>query len=81
MTPLPKKKHTRRQRGNRRAHKSLSLPGLAVCPCPRKVAVRPHRACPQCGNYKGRTLPGTFILDNLLDRGPATASAAATEDS
>jgi hypothetical protein len=32
-----------------------------------------------CGNYKGRTLPGKFALDNLLQ--PRQTAAAATEDS
>lgn len=79
MTPLPKKKRTRRQRGNNRAHQAISLPGISTCPCPRGITIRPHRACPMCGNYKGRTIPGSFALNNLLEsRRPA--AAAATED-
>jgi ribosomal protein L32 len=79
MTPLPKKKHTRRQRGNSNAHKSLRLVAVSTCPCPRQITVQSHRACPMCGNYKGRTLPGKFALDNLLQ--PRQTAAAATEDS
>lgn len=81
MTPLPKKKRTRRQRGNNRAHHAISLPAISVCPCPRQITIRPHRACPMCGNYKGRTIPGSFALDNLVETRQTAAAAVATEDS
>ncbi|MDA0231886.1 MAG: 50S ribosomal protein L32 [Chloroflexi bacterium] len=81
MTPLPKKKRTRRQRGHNRSHHAISLPAISVCPCPRKITIRPHRACPMCGNYKGLTIPGSFALDNLIQPRQAVAAATATEDS
>jgi len=50
---VPKKKVSRRRRGNRRRHQVLSLPNLA--PCPRCGRSRlPHRACVHCGFYKGK---------------------------
>ncbi|MEX0762590.1 MAG: 50S ribosomal protein L32 [Dehalococcoidia bacterium] len=65
MAPLPKKKHSRARKGGRAAHHALTLTASSVCPCPRKLRVPPHRACPECGNYKGRTLPGNWASDNL----------------
>ena len=78
MAPLPKKKHTRRQRGHDNAHKSLRLRQVSECPSCHSP-VRTHRACPMCGNYKGRTVPGTFPLENILAR--RQAASTATEDS
>ena len=66
MPPLPKKKHTRARKGGRAAHHFLVAPGLSPCSCPRRVGVRPHRACPECGHYKGRTMPGNWPSEDLL---------------
>ena len=34
------------------------LPGLTTCPnC--GAAIKPHRACPECGNYKGKEVVKT----------------------
>ncbi len=53
MPPLPKKKHSRGRKGKRAAHHALKRLSVSSCPqCP--SAVRPHRACPQCGYYNGR---------------------------
>jgi len=37
----------------RRAHDALSAPVKAECPNCHEPKV-PHRACPHCGQYKGR---------------------------
>lgn len=49
----PKRRHSRSRRGKRRAHDFLTPPSLSVCGnC--GTAVLPHRACPNCGYYKGK---------------------------
>ena len=50
---VPKKHKTRSGRNQRRAHDSLQKSNLSVCKncnCPS----RPHEACKNCGQYKGR---------------------------
>ena len=59
MPPLPKKKHTRARKGNRAAHHAIKLPTLIRCPCG-EFRIPPHRVCPECGNYKGRTVKGNW---------------------
>lgn len=49
----PKRKHSSSRKGKRRSHHGLKVPSLSLCancgnPKP------PHRACPECGYYKGR---------------------------
>jgi large subunit ribosomal protein L32 len=42
----------------RRSHDALSQPARSVCPqC--KEPKTPHRVCPNCGFYKGRTVVET----------------------
>jgi large subunit ribosomal protein L32 len=51
--PNPKRRHSKARRDKRRAHDALALPPVSVCPnCHEKKL--PHRACPHCGQYKGR---------------------------
>jgi len=53
MPPLPKRKHSTRRKGKRRAAKKLKLPHLSVCKnCGQKK--RPHQVCPHCGYYQGK---------------------------
>ncbi|OGG30585.1 50S ribosomal protein L32 [Candidatus Gottesmanbacteria bacterium RIFCSPLOWO2_01_FULL_46_9] len=53
MTPLPKRRHSTRRGGKRKAAIKLSLAGLLVCAhCGKKRF--PHRVCPSCGYYEGR---------------------------
>jgi len=52
---VPKRKTSKAKRDKRRSHDSLKNPGLSACPecgAPRQ----PHRVCPSCGSYKGRTV-------------------------
>jgi large subunit ribosomal protein L32 len=51
--PNPKRRHSKRRSSTRRAHDFLKKPGLAECPECHNPTV-PHRACPNCGKYKGR---------------------------
>ncbi len=51
--PNPKRRHSAARRGKRRAHDSLATAGLSECPNCHEPKL-PHRACPHCGQYKGR---------------------------
>ncbi|MBI5928279.1 MAG: 50S ribosomal protein L32 [Chloroflexi bacterium] len=53
MGPLPKRKLSRRKRGNRRSHDALTLAHLVRCDNCNEYKVA-HRVCPNCGTYKGR---------------------------
>ena len=51
--PNPKRRHSQKRTSTRRAHDALKGHSLSECPnCHEKKM--PHRACPKCGNYKGR---------------------------
>jgi large subunit ribosomal protein L32 len=53
MTPLPKRRHSTRRGGKRKAAITLTLKGLIICPqC--KAWMLPHRVCKNCGYYAGR---------------------------
>ena len=83
MAPLPKKKHTRARKGGRNAHNAIKLPALSICPCSRREVIQPHIACPECGNFNGRTMRGDWPQTNLLEKVQpvAVAAGAASEDS
>jgi len=51
--PNPKHKISKARRDKRRAHHSLPVPSLSVCPQCREPKL-PHRVCLNCGTYKGR---------------------------
>jgi len=51
--PNPKRRHSAARRGKRRAHDALHRQSLAECPQCHELKL-PHRACPNCGQYKGR---------------------------
>jgi large subunit ribosomal protein L32 len=51
--PVPKRKMSRRRRGNRQSHDGLKMIALGKCgQCSQPVI--PHRVCPSCGYYHGR---------------------------
>jgi len=51
---VPKKRTSQARRNQRRAHDAMKRLGLVACPnCGEPH--RPHRVCPNCGYYKGRT--------------------------
>ncbi|HFB97820.1 MAG TPA: 50S ribosomal protein L32 [Bryobacterales bacterium] len=51
----PKRRHSKRRTGNRRAHHALKKPGLATCP-DTGLPKLPHRVSPHTGKYKGREI-------------------------
>lgn len=53
MGAVPKRKVSRHRRGNRRRHQYLTPPELAKCPNCGQLT-RAHRACTECGQYRGR---------------------------
>jgi large subunit ribosomal protein L32 len=53
--PNPKKRHSKTRRDKRRTHDRLTSPQFSVCQSCGEVKV-PHRVCPHCGNYRGRTV-------------------------
>ena len=51
--PVPKRRTSTSKRDQRRAHDSLTATLPSECPeCGEKTAR--HRACPHCGQYRGR---------------------------
>jgi len=53
MTPLPKRRHSTRRGGKRKAAIKLNLLGLIRCAnCTSMIL--PHRICPVCGYYNGK---------------------------
>ncbi len=55
---VPKKKTSKSRRDMRRAHDSLTAPGISLCSqC--KEPKQPHRVCPSCGTYKGKEIVST----------------------
>ena len=53
MPPLPKQKTSRTRRNKRRTHDSLRANNMVQCSNCGEMRL-PHRACPDCGYYKGR---------------------------
>ncbi len=51
--PNPKRRHSKARRDKRRAHDALARPAISNCPNCGEVKL-PHRACPSCGQYRGR---------------------------
>lgn len=52
---VPKKKTSQARRDQRRAHHAMKKVNLIACPNCGSPRV-PHRVCPECGTYKGRTV-------------------------
>jgi large subunit ribosomal protein L32 len=52
---LPKRRHSRSRRDKRRANWKASTPTVAECSNCGQPKI-PHRVCPSCGFYKGRTI-------------------------
>ncbi len=50
---LPKRKTSKSRRNMRRSHDALRARPVLVCPRCSEIKM-PHRACPNCGYYRGR---------------------------
>jgi len=50
---VPKRRTSVTKRNKRRAHDALTAPHVIACPQCGEQAMR-HRACPNCGTYRGR---------------------------
>jgi large subunit ribosomal protein L32 len=55
VMPNPKRRHSTRRTALRRSHDFLTAVGLSECPACHEKKL-PHRACPKCGEYKGRAV-------------------------
>lgn len=53
MGALPKRKHSTRRKGKRRAAIAISLSNLIPCSNCQQLTF-PHQVCPMCGYYKGK---------------------------
>lgn len=56
--PNPKRRHSKARTRKRRAHDAISAPQSSVCPNCQEPRLS-HRACPKCGQYKGRKVMDT----------------------
>lgn len=56
--PVPKKRVSRTRRDKRRTHKTVTLVQVVDCPQCHEAMI-PHRICPSCGFYKGRSVIAT----------------------
>lgn len=52
---VPKRKTSKARRDKRNAHRAIAGPGLSRCPQCNEERM-PHRVCPSCGHYNGRTV-------------------------
>ncbi|MGA2937939.1 MAG: 50S ribosomal protein L32 [Syntrophobacteraceae bacterium] len=50
---VPKRKTSKARRDKRRANHAVAIPALARCSQCNEMRLA-HRACPNCGYYKGR---------------------------
>jgi large subunit ribosomal protein L32 len=55
---VPKKKMSRSRSRRRKAQWKLNRPGSSTCPQCHSPKL-PHRACPNCGTYRGREITVT----------------------
>lgn len=52
---VPKKKISKAKRNTRRSHDGISMIRPTTCPQCHEPVI-PHRVCPECGTYRGRTI-------------------------
>ncbi len=52
---VPKRRTSKTKKRMRRTHLKKEVGAITTCPkC--GAAIRPHRACEKCGNYKGQNV-------------------------
>ncbi len=50
---VPKRRTSKSKRNKRRSHDAIGIPARSTCPqC--RAPKAPHRACSNCGTYRGR---------------------------
>ncbi|MBQ7104910.1 MAG: 50S ribosomal protein L32 [Bacilli bacterium] len=55
---VPFRKVSKTRKRMRRSHNALTPAGVTTCKeC--GAAIKPHRACPNCGSYKGKKVVDT----------------------
>ncbi len=52
---VPKRKVSKSRRNKRRTHQKLKTVNLVICPQCSELHL-PHRACPECGRYRGKEI-------------------------
>ncbi|MCB9666993.1 MAG: 50S ribosomal protein L32 [Myxococcales bacterium] len=58
---VPKRRTSRSRRDMRRAnHQRITAPAMSVCPACGETSI-PHRACPSCGQYRGREVVSVAV--------------------
>jgi large subunit ribosomal protein L32 len=55
---VPKHKVSKSKRDKRRTHQKTAAPNVSKCPQCGETKIS-HRACPECGSYKGRKVAET----------------------
>lgn len=53
--PNPKRRHSKARSAKRRTHYKAVSPSISTCSNCGEIKLQ-HRACPNCGAYKGRTM-------------------------
>jgi len=54
---VPQRRTSKTRKRKRRTHFKLTVPGMHACPNPScDELITAHRACPSCGEYKGRAV-------------------------
>ena len=51
---VPDHKVSKTRKRKRRSHMAMSAPGMVKCPNCGEM-IKPHRVCPKCGYYKGKS--------------------------
>ena len=60
---VPFRRTSKTKKRMRRTHLKKDAPTLTTCPkC--GAAIKPHRACTECGNYKGKEVIEVSKKDN-----------------
>lgn len=67
MGGVPKKRHTKSSRNQRRMHLFIEKPNLKKCAKCQKP-VTPHTVCPACGYYKGKEVIDVMAKANRKQR-------------
>lgn len=68
-------RHTRSHTGNRRSHHALTAGTMVNCGKCGAPRLR-HRACPSCGEYRGRVVAGNKKADKKIAKATKKAGKA-----